>query len=67
VNGPSIEEPGLTLGQALNTIQYAGGGLSRNSILWVTVWGLVVRAYLSGLQGNGSLAPVLNPRVRKFI
>jgi len=68
VNGSSIEELGLTLGQFLNMIQYAGGGLvPQVDLVSHSMGGLIVRAYLSGLQGNGSLAPVLNPRVRKFI
>jgi uncharacterized protein (TIGR03437 family) len=68
VNGPSIEGLGLTLGQFLNMIQYAGGGLvPQVDLVSHSMGGLIVRAYLSGLQSNGSLAPVLNPRVRKFI
>jgi uncharacterized protein (TIGR03437 family) len=68
VNGSSIEELGVTLGQFLNMIQYAGGALvPQVDLVSHSMGGLIVRAYLSGLQGNGSLSPVLNPRVRKFI
>ena len=68
VNGSSIEQLGSTLGQFLNMIQYAGGGLvPQVDLVSHSMGGLIVRSYLSGLQGNGSLAPVLNPRVRKFI
>lgn len=68
VNGNSIEQLGLTLGQFLNTIQYAGGGLvPQIDLVSHSMGGLIVRSYLAGLQGNGSLGPVLNPRVRKFI
>ena len=68
VNGSSIEQLGLTLGQFLNTIQYASGGLvAQIDLVSHSMGGLIVRSYLSGLQANGSLAPVLNPRVRKFI
>lgn len=68
VNGSSIEQLGLTLGQFLNTIQYAGGGLvPQIDLVSHSMGGLIVRSYLAGLQGNGSLGPVLNPRVRKFI
>ena len=73
MNGSSIEELGLTLGRFLDMIQYAGGGLvPQVDLVSHSMGGLIVRTYLSGLylsglQGNGSLAPVLNPRVRKFI
>jgi uncharacterized protein (TIGR03437 family) len=68
VNGTSIEQLGLTLGQFLNTIQYASGGLvPQIDLVSHSMGGLIVRSYLSGLQTNGSLGPVLNPRVRKFV
>ena len=68
VNGGSIEQLGLTLGQFLNTIQYASGGLvPQIDLVSHSMGGLIVRSYLSGLQTNGSLGPVLNPRVRKFV
>lgn len=68
VNGSSIEELGTTLGQFLNMIQYAGGALGPQvDLVSHSMGGLIVRAYLSGLQVNGSLSPVLNPRVRKFV
>ena len=68
VNGSSIEQLGVTLGQFLNMIQYTGGGLvPQVDLVSHSMGGLIVRSYLSGLQVNGSLAPVLNPRVRKFI
>ena len=68
VNGSTIEELGVTLGQYLNMIEYAGGGLvPQVDLVSHSMGGLVVRSYLAGLQANDALSPVLNPRVRKFI
>ena len=68
VNGSTIEELGVTLGQFLNMVQYAGGALvPQVDLVSHSMGGLIVRSYLAGLQPNGSLSSVLNPRVRKFI
>ena len=68
VNGSSIEELSITLGQFLNMIQYAGGALvPQVDLVSHSMGGLIVRSYLAGLQANDGLSPVLNPRVRKFI
>jgi pimeloyl-ACP methyl ester carboxylesterase len=68
VNGSSIEELGMTLGQFLNMVQYAGGALVPEvDLIGHSMGGLIVRSYLAGLQANDALSPVLNPRVRKFI
>lgn len=68
VNGSSIEALGVTLGQFLNMVQYAGGGVvPQIDLVSHSMGGLIVRSYLAGLQANGSLSPVLDPRVRKFI
>ncbi|MGA2038179.1 MAG: BACON domain-containing carbohydrate-binding protein [Bryobacteraceae bacterium] len=68
VNGSTIEELGVTLGQFLNMIEYAGGALvPQVDLVSHSMGGLIVRSYLAGLQANDGLSPVLNPRVRKFI
>jgi uncharacterized protein (TIGR03437 family) len=68
VNGSSIEELGVTLGQFLSMVQYAGGALvPQVDLVSHSMGGLIVRSYLAGLQANDALLPVLNPRVRKFI
>ena len=69
VNGSTIEELGVTLGQFLNMlVQYAGGSLvPQVDLVSHSMGGLIVRSYLAGLQATGGLSPVLNPRVRKFI
>jgi uncharacterized protein (TIGR03437 family) len=68
VNGSTIEALGLTLGQFLNMVQYAGGALvPQVDLVSHSMGGLIARSYLAGLQANGSLSPPFNPRVRKFI
>ncbi len=68
VNGSSIEALGVTLGQFLNMVQYANGALvPQVDLVSHSMGGLIVRSYLAGLQANGGLSPLLNPRVRKFI
>jgi P pilus assembly chaperone PapD/pimeloyl-ACP methyl ester carboxylesterase len=68
VNGSSIEELGVTLGQYLDMVQYADGTLvPQVDLVSHSMGGLIVRSYLAGLQASDGLAPVLNPRVRKFI
>jgi uncharacterized protein (TIGR03437 family) len=68
VNGSTIEALGVTLGQFLNMVQYAGGALvPQVDLVSHSMGGLIARSYLAGLQANGSLSPPLNPRVRKLI
>ena len=68
VNGSTIEELGITLGQFLNMVQYAGGALvPQVDLVSHSMGGLIARSYLAGLQANDGLSPVLNPRVRKFV
>lgn len=66
-NGP-IEDLGDVLGDVLNLIQYDKGTLvPQVDLVSHSMGGLIVRAYLSGLQTNGTLSPPPNPRVRKFV
>jgi uncharacterized protein (TIGR03437 family) len=63
-----IENLGNVLGDVLDLIQYENGALvPQVDLVSHSMGGLIVRAYLSGLQTNGALSPPLNPRVRKFI
>jgi len=63
-----IEDLGNTLGQFLNLVQYANGALvPQIDVATHSMGGLITRAYLSGLQANGSLVPPANPRVRKLV
>jgi pimeloyl-ACP methyl ester carboxylesterase len=63
-----IEDLGNALGQFLNLIQYDTGALvPQIDVVTHSMGGLITRAYLSGLQANGSLVPPANPRVRKLV
>jgi triacylglycerol esterase/lipase EstA (alpha/beta hydrolase family) len=70
VEGPNglIENLGDVLGDVLNLIRYDNGTLvPQVDLVSHSMGGLIVRAYLSGLQPNGAISPPANPRVRKFI
>lgn len=63
-----IEDLGNTLAQFLGMIQYDTGALvPQVDLVGHSMGGLIARAYLSGLQGSGSLQPPTNPRIRKLI
>ena len=63
-----IENLGNVLGDVLNLIRYDNGALvPQVDLVSHSMGGLIVRAYLSGLQTSGALSPPLNPRVRKFV
>ena len=67
-NSGSIEGLGQTLGQVLNLIKYENGALvPQVDLVSHSMGGLIVRAYLAGLQASGLMAPPPNPRVRKFV
>ena len=62
----NIEALADDLGQVISTLQYADGTpVQRVDIVAHSMGGLIARAYLAGLQGNGSQAPPANPRIRK--
>jgi hypothetical protein len=70
-----VEEPnglnenlGNVLGQVLNLITYENGTLvPKVNLVTHSMGGLIARAYLSGLQTNGTLSPPFNPRVGEFV
>jgi pimeloyl-ACP methyl ester carboxylesterase len=63
-----IEDLGNTLAQFMNLIQYdTGAPVPQIDVATHSMGGLITRAYLSGLQANGSLVPPANPRVRKLV
>jgi hypothetical protein len=63
-----IENLGNALGQVLNLIRYDSGALvPQVDLVTHSMGGLIARAYLSGLQTNGTFSPPTSPRVRKLI
>jgi pimeloyl-ACP methyl ester carboxylesterase len=63
-----IEDLGNALGQFLNLIQYDNGVLvPQIDVVTHSMGGLITRAYLAGLQSDGSLSPPSHPRVRKLV
>ena len=64
----SIESLAGQLGALLDSLTYSDGTpILQFDVVAHSMGGLIARAYLAGLQGNGSLAPLVNPRVRKLI
>lgn len=63
-----IEDIGNALAQVMNLIVDTNGNpVQQIDLVGHSMGGLIARAYLSGLQSNGSLAPPASPRVRKLI
>jgi hypothetical protein len=63
-----IEDLGNILGDVLNLIRYTNGTLVPEiDLVSHSMGGLIVRAYLAGMQSGYSFAPPANPRIRKFV
>jgi uncharacterized protein (TIGR03437 family) len=63
-----IETLGNDFGKFLNTITYDNGQqVPQIDVVAFSMGGLVVRAYLAGLQANGALTPPANPLVRDLV
>jgi hypothetical protein len=63
-----IENLGDVLGEVINLIHFSNGRpVPHVDLVSHSMGGLIVRAYLSGLQSNAGLAPPPNPKVRKFV
>jgi hypothetical protein len=64
----AIEDLGNSLGQSLGLITNDdGSAVAQFDLVGYSMGGLIARAYLSGLQSDGSLAAPVNPRVRKLV
>jgi hypothetical protein len=64
----SIEDLGNSLGQSLSLITNDDGSdVAQFDLVTYSMGGLIARAYLSGLQSDGSLASPVNPRIRKLV
>jgi IPT/TIG domain/Lipase (class 2) len=63
-----IEDLGNSLGQSLSLITNDdGAAIPQFDLVTHSMGGLIARAYLSGLQSDGSLASPVNPRIRKLV
>lgn len=63
-----IEDLGAELGTFLNSLTYTDGTpISQFDLVTHSMGGLIARAYLAGLQDNGSPSPPVNLNVRKLI
>ena len=63
-----IEDLGAQLGAFISNLTYSDGtSVSQVDLIAHSMGGLIARAYLAGLQSNGTLTPPLNPQVRKLI
>ena len=63
-----IETLGNDFGKFLNTITYDNGQqVPQIDVVAFSMGGLIVRAYLAGLQANGALTPPANPLVHNLV
>jgi len=63
-----IEALGAELGTFLNSLTYTDGTpILQFDLVTHSMGGLIAKAYLTGLQNNGSPSPPVNPNVRKLI
>ncbi len=63
-----IESLGSALASFIAGLTYTDGtAVAQVDLVAHSMGGLIARAYLAGLQQNGSLSPPLNPRVRKLV
>lgn len=63
-----IESLGAELGTFLNSLTYTDGTpILQFDLVTHSMGGLIARAYLAGLQDNGSPSPPVNPKVRKMV
>jgi hypothetical protein len=64
----AIEDLGNSLGQALSLITNDDGTpVAQFDLVTYSMGGLIARAYLSGLQLDGSLASPVDPAIRKLV
>ncbi len=64
----SIEELGNELRTFLGSLTYSDGtAVTQFDLVTHSMGGLIARAYLAGLQPDGTLTPPPNPRIRKLV
>ena len=65
---PSIEVLGNSFATFLGTLRYAdGSAVTQVDVVSHSMGGLIVRAYLAGMQPNGTFNPPANPGIRKAV
>jgi uncharacterized protein (TIGR03437 family) len=65
---PSIESLGNSFGTFLNRLKYAdGSAVTQVDIVAHSMGGLIVRAYLAGMQPDGTFQPPASPGIRKAV
>ena len=63
----SIDQLAAQYGQFLQGLRYAdGSNVSQVDVIAHSMGGLIVRAYLAGLNGS-TLSPPVDPKIRKFV
>ena len=64
----SIEALAAQFGKYLSTLTYSDGTpVTQVDVVAHSMGGLIARAYLAGLQADGSLLPPANPGIRKLV
>jgi len=67
-NKPPIETLGTNLGTFLSALKYTDGtAVSQVDVVAHSMGGLIVRAYLAGMQTGGTFTPPPNPGIRKAV
>jgi uncharacterized protein (TIGR03437 family) len=65
---PPIETLGQDFGNFLAALKYADGtAVPQVDVVSHSMGGLIVRAYLAGMQTNGTFTPPVNPGIRKIV
>jgi uncharacterized protein (TIGR03437 family) len=63
-----IEDIGAALARTIAEIRFDNGApVPQVDLVGHSMGGLIVRAYLAGMQRDGSFTPPANPQVRKFV
>ena len=67
-NKPSIEVLAAAFGTFINSLKYSDGtSVTQVDVVSHSMGGLIVRAYLAGMQPDGSFKPLANPGIRKAV
>jgi uncharacterized protein (TIGR03437 family) len=65
---PAIETLGASFGSFLGALKYTDGtAVTQVDVVTHSMGGLILRAYLAGMQTNGTFTPPANPGIRKAV